>query len=83
MLIGQVNDTQKQLADAENDANSAQVLYLQHVETKPTPQPLIVNRYSDVIGYFNGDGSITKEGVEWAGQVPFLDGTLGDYLLSK
>ena len=47
----------------------------------PTPDLEYYNKYSDIIDYFNKDGSITKLGIEWAKTVPFLGLTLNDYLL--
>lgn len=46
----------------------------------PEPNVLFVNKYSDIIDYFEKDGSITAEGIQWARTVPFLGGTLDDYL---
>jgi len=46
----------------------------------PTPELEYANRYSDIIDYFNKDGSITEAGIEWAKSVPFLGLTLNDYL---
>lgn len=39
------------------------------------------NKYSDVIDYFKGDGTLTDEGVLWAKQVKFLGESLGDYIM--
>lgn len=46
----------------------------------PTPELEYANRHSDIIDYFNKDGSITEAGIEWAKSVPFLGLTLNDYL---
>jgi len=46
----------------------------------PTPELEYYNRYSDIIDYFNKDGSITELGIEWARTVPFMGLTLNDYL---
>jgi hypothetical protein len=46
----------------------------------PEPELEYINRYSDVIDYFDKDGSITVAGIEWAKSVPFLGLTLNDYL---
>ena len=47
---------------------------------RPTPQPLFINKYDDLIGYFNNDGSITDAGIVWARTVPFFGATIGDFL---
>jgi len=39
-----------------------------------------VNKYSDIIQYFNGDGTLTPEGIEWAKQVIFLGEPLSNYI---
>jgi len=46
------------------------------------PEPMVeyVNKYSDVVGFFNGDGTLTDEGVLWAKTIPFGTGVLGDYI---
>lgn len=44
-------------------------------------QPLIINRYDDVIGYFKGDGSLTDEGIAWAKTVYYEDYQLGDLIV--
>lgn len=48
--------------------------------TIPQAEYLYVNKYSDIINYFDKDGSITEAGIEWAKTVPFLGATLNDYL---
>lgn len=48
--------------------------------TVPPPQYLYINKYSDVIDYFDKDGSITSEGIEWAKKISFLGMTLGDFI---
>ena len=45
-----------------------------------TLQTEYVNKYSDVIQYFNGDGTLTEEGVQWAKQVTFLGEPLSNYI---
>jgi len=49
-------------------------------EILPQEEYLYINKYSDIIEYFDKDGSITPEGIEWAKTVPFRGGTLNDYL---
>jgi len=49
-------------------------------EIVPQAEYLYINKYSDIIDYFDKDGSITLKGIEWAKTVPFRGGTLNDYL---
>lgn len=46
----------------------------------PQPELEYVNKYSDIINYFNKDGSITEAGIVWARTVPFMGVTLDAYL---
>lgn len=39
-----------------------------------------INKYSDIIDYFNGDGTLTEEGIAWAKQVAFLGEPLSNYI---
>lgn len=57
------------LADQRNNVGDA-----------PTPEPEIVNKYSEVINYFDRDGSITADGIEWAKGIRFAGLTIGDYI---
>jgi len=41
----------------------------------------VINRYSEVIGFFRGDGTLTNEGVEWAKTVSFMGENLGNYIM--
>lgn len=47
----------------------------------PVGEELFINKYSEIIGYFDNKGAITEEGITWAKTIKFLDGTLGDYLI--
>ena len=47
---------------------------------RPAPEQLFINKYDDLIGYFNNDGSITDAGIIWARTVPFFGATIGDFL---
>lgn len=47
---------------------------------RPAPVELFINKYDDLIGYFNNDGSITDDGIVWARTVPFFGATIGDFL---
>lgn len=47
---------------------------------RPAPVELFINKYDDLIGYFNNDGSITDAGIVWARTVPFFGATIGDFL---
>jgi hypothetical protein len=47
---------------------------------RPVAQLLFINKYDDLIGYFNNDGSITDAGIVWARTVPFFGATIGDFL---
>lgn len=48
---------------------------------KPIGQEIFINKYSDVIQYFDNKGAITEAGIEWAKNIPFLGFTIGDYIL--
>lgn len=39
-----------------------------------------INKYSEVIAYFKGDGSLTPEGIIWAKTTTFNGATIGDYV---
>ena len=67
----QITDLIKRLAEIRVELNALIV---------PTPELEYYNRYSDIIDYFNKDGSITELGIEWARTVPFMGLTLNDYL---
>lgn len=47
---------------------------------RPAPVELFINKYDDLIGYFNNDGSITDAGIVWARTAPFFGATIGDFL---
>jgi len=46
------------------------------------PEPVVeyVNKYSQIVGFFNGDGTLTDAGVVWAKTIPFGESVLGDYI---
>jgi hypothetical protein len=48
---------------------------------EPIPDELFINKYADVIQYFDNTGAITPEGVLWAKSIPFMARTLGDYIV--
>lgn len=45
-----------------------------------TSEPVVINKYSDVIGYFNGDGTLTDAGIAWAKTTPFRGALISDYI---
>lgn len=47
----------------------------------PSGQEIYINKYSEIIGYFDNKGAITAEGIAWAKTINFLGATLGDYLV--
>lgn len=47
---------------------------------KPEPEELFINKYEDVLPYFDNKGAITPEGITWAKTIPFLGLTIGDYI---
>lgn len=53
---------------------------LEHLGPRPESQEVVINRYSDVIGYFDNTMSITADGILWAKQIPFLGATIGDFI---
>lgn len=71
-ISAQITALVKRLAEIRVELNALIV---------PTPELEYYNRYSDIIDYFNKDGSITELGIEWARTVPFMGLTLNDYLL--
>jgi len=40
-----------------------------------------INKYSEVIQYFEGDGSLTEAGITWAKSTPFNGQTVGDFIV--
>ena len=46
----------------------------------PVGEELYINKYSDIIGYFDNKGAISEEGIAWAKTIRFMGATLGDYL---
>lgn len=82
-ILEQVEKAQADLKKSEEDADDARVAFANLTGTRPAEEVLVINRYSEIIGYFSGDGSITPEGIDWARNIPFLGGKLGDYLKTK
>lgn len=75
-----VTEISKQIQQKES---AVRELNLQlNEEILPQPIYLYINKYSDIINYFEKDGSITTDGIEWAKTVPFKGGTLNDYIIT-
>ena len=70
-IVAQIQIAQQELEQYKSDLKSIVI---------PAPELAYWNKYSDIIDYFNKDGSITEEGLAWAKSVPFLGLTLNDYL---
>jgi len=53
-----------------------------NLQALPIVEPIYntINRYSEVIDYFKGDGTLTDEGIEWAKTVSFMGENLGNYI---
>ena len=48
--------------------------------TVPDTVQEVRSRYSEVISFFNGNGTITEQGIEWAKTAPLGAETVGDYI---
>jgi hypothetical protein len=45
-----------------------------------TSETTKINKYSEVISFFNGDGTLTDAGIAWAKSTPFKGALIGDYV---
>jgi len=63
---------QNNITNKQNEINSL---------VRPQVQYLYVNKYSDVLKYFNNDGSLTDDGIVWAKTAILFGKPLGDYLV--
>ena len=70
LLNEQLNNSQD---EAEIETLTAQI---QELGAKPNPIELYVNKYSEVIEYFDNKGKLTSDGLIWASNLSFLK----DYL---
>lgn len=57
------------------------VAQLEELGDKPEPVELHINKYSDVLQYFDNKGAITADGVLWAKQIPFMGLKIGDFII--
>lgn len=65
--------------DTKNSEREAKIVEIENLPIVSL-QTLYTNKYEDVIGYFNGDGTLTNEGIEWAKQVKFLGEPISNYI---
>lgn len=83
-LIAAAQEVPKELTD-EIAALTGEIATLQAqlvaLGEKPEPVELFINKYSDVLQYFDNKGAITEEGIAWARNIPFLGLKLGDFIV--
>lgn len=68
-----------QITAKQEEVNTVQLQISSLVPVQPVYK--IENRYDDVIVYFNGDGTLTPEGIEWAKSQKLNGISFGDIVL--
>ena len=71
-LTLEIESLTEQVAEAEGQ--------LVALGERPEPIELHINKYSDVLQYFDNKGAITADGITWAKTIPFMGLTIGDYI---
>jgi len=61
-----------EITNKQNEINSL---------VRPQPVYEYVNKYSDVLQYFNNDGSLTEDGIVWAKTIKLFGKPISDYII--
>ena len=72
-LTLEIESLKEQVAEATQE--------IEALGEKPEPIELRINKYSDVLQYFDNKGAITPEGILWAKQIPFMGLKIGDFII--
>ena len=69
--IGEPTPKMDQLIEANKELASL---------VQPTPNELYINKYDEMIQYFNADGTLTDAGIEISKEIGFFGGKIRDYI---
>lgn len=72
-------DLSAQIAALEPKLADNQRKFQEILSNPVFPQYIRVNKYQDTASFFV-EGELTKEGLEWAKNIPFAEGKIGDYI---
>jgi hypothetical protein len=71
-LLVLINNKTVEVNNKQNEINSL---------VRPVPVYEYVNKYSDVLQYFNNDGSLTEDGIVWAKTIKLFGKPISDYII--